>query len=42
MYYGYDICPKCRNKFFERKDVKENEHDFDVYNDTCCENVGKD
>lgn len=41
MYYGYDICPKCRNKFFERKDVKENEHDFDVYNDTCCEKCGE-
>lgn len=41
MYYAYDICPKCRNKFFERKDAKENEHDFDVYNDTCCEKCGE-
>ncbi len=41
MYYAYDICPKCRNKFFERKEAKENEHDFDVYSDTCCEKCGE-
>lgn len=41
MYYAYDICPKCRNKFFERKEVKENEHDFDVYNSICCDKCGE-
>lgn len=41
MYYAYDICPKCKDKFFERKEIKENEHDFDVFNDTCCEKCGE-
>lgn len=35
MYYGYDMCAKCRNKLIERVQVKERIQDFEKYGGKC-------
>lgn len=36
MYYGYDICPKCKNKLIERREAQENKTEFAKYSGNDC------
>lgn len=41
MYYGYDICPKCKDKLIEREYSCEREEDFEEYSEQVCPKCGK-
>ncbi len=41
MYYGYDICPKCKDKLIEREYSCEKEEDFEEYSEQVCTKCGR-
>lgn len=40
MYYAYDICPKCLNNLFKRKQIKD-KNEFEKYSGDICPKCGE-
>jgi hypothetical protein len=40
MYYGYDICPKCKNELIIRRGCKKHIDDFSKCGGDICRKCG--
>lgn len=40
MYYGYDICPKCKDRLIVRNECKEHINDFSKCSGDICDRCG--